>query len=83
MKNTRLQSILAIASFTVGSLIAIVDIFFLEPIGIIESSVICVISEFLILTGALLGIDVNYDLKLQKFATKIKEELKTENEIKK
>lgn len=70
-KFTRLQGHLAIASFSVGSVIALICLFCVPPVGEISNSAISIFSELLILCGALLGIKVVFDLKLNHFASKI------------
>lgn len=60
---TRLQGAMAIASFSAGVLIATVCIFWIEPKGEIANSAISIVSELLVLCGAILG----YDIKLRKF----------------
>lgn len=68
---------LAIASFTMGSIISIVCLCFIPPLGEIASSAISIVSEFLVLCGALLGISASFDNKLKQFETTI---LKKEKE---
>lgn len=68
---TRLQGILAIASFVCGVLIASICLFAIEPKGEISSGGISIVSELLILCGALLGIKVGYDTKMQRFEARI------------
>lgn len=65
--STRLQGGIAIASFSVGTLISCVCLFVIAPFGKIDTSAISLVSEFLILCGALLGAKVAFDLKLQRF----------------
>lgn len=79
---TRLQGGLAIASFAVGCLIALVCLFFIPPVGAITTSAISIVSELLILCGALLGTKVVFDLKMSKFANDIDEIKKRANENK-
>ena len=62
-----LQARIAVASFSTGCLIAGICIFFIEPIGEIHSTAISIVSEFLVLAGALLGVKTAFDHKLQKF----------------
>lgn len=69
--RTRIQSRLAIASFTCGVGIAAICLFFIPPIGEIASSAISIVSELLVLTGALLGIKTNFDIKMQRFQDEI------------
>lgn len=72
---TRLQGILAICSFTCGVLIACTCLFLIEPRGEISNSGITIVSELLILSGALLGIKVGFDTKMQKFEARINNHL--------
>lgn len=68
---TRIQSRLAIASFTCGVAIAAICLFFVPPIGEIASSAISIVSELLVLCGALLGIKTSFDIKLKRFQSEI------------
>lgn len=68
---TKIQTRLAIASFTCGVVIAAVCIFFIPPIGEIASSAISIVSELLVLAGALLGIKTSFDIKLKRFEGEI------------
>ena len=70
---TRIQSRLAIASFTCGVLIAAVCLFVIPPLGEIASSAISIVSELLVLCGALLGIKTSFDIKLKRFEGEIDE----------
>ena len=68
---TKIQTPLAIASFSAGVLIACVCIFFIPPIGEIANSAISIVSEFLVLCGALLGIKTSFDIKLKRFQNEL------------
>lgn len=68
---TKIQSRLAIASFSCGVAIAAICLFFIPPIGEIASSAISIVSELLVLCGALLGIKTSYDIKLRRFQSEI------------
>lgn len=68
---TKIQTRLAVASFSTGVLIAVVCIFFIDPVGEIASSAISIVSEFLVLCGALLGIKTSFDIKLKRFQNEI------------
>lgn len=70
-----LQAKLAVASFASGVFIGCVCLFAIEPQGEISTSAISIVSELLVLAGALLGVMVNFDLKQRKFASFIAEEL--------
>jgi hypothetical protein len=74
---TRLQSGLAVASFIVGTVIGCVALFVVPPPGEITNSALGLTSEFLILCGALLGVNVAFDLKMNKFRTEIENEIKS------
>ncbi len=72
---TRLQGILAAASFACGVLIACVCLFVIEPRGEISNSAISIVSELLVLCGALLGIKVGFDTKMQKYEARLNDRL--------
>lgn len=62
---------MAIASFIVGTILTTICLFVVPPIGEIAYSALSVISEFLVLCGALLGVSLSFDIKLKKFENKI------------
>ena len=64
---TRLQGAMAIASFASGVLISCVCLFFIKPLGEISNSAISIVSELLVLAGAILGVKTSYDIKFRKF----------------
>ena len=68
---TRLQGGLAIASFSCGVLIAIVCLFFIEPLGEIAYSAVSIVSELLVLCGAILGVKASYDVNFHKFEAEL------------
>lgn len=76
---TRLQGIIAIASFTSGVLIAAVCLFFIPPLGEIASSAISIVSELLVLCGAILGVKVFYDVKFRKVEAELRNVIENEN----
>ena len=76
---TRLQGIIAVASFTSGVLIAAVCLFFIEPLGEIASSAISIVSELLVLCGAILGVKASYDVKFRKFEAELRDVIENEN----
>ena len=61
---TRLQGGMAIASFAAGVGIASVCIFLIDPKGEISNSAISIVSELLVLAGAILGVKTSYDAPL-------------------
>lgn len=77
---TGLQSGLAVASFVVGTAIGCVALFVVPPPGEITNSALGLTSEFLILCGALLGVNVAFDLKMNKFRTEIEKEIKSHDQ---
>lgn len=80
VKNpTKLQGALAIASFTVGTVIGAISLFLVPPPGEITNSALGLTSEFLILCGALLGVSVVFDYKLSKFESHVKKSLNDSN----
>ena len=68
---TRLQGIIAVASFTSGVIIAAVCLFWIEPKGEIANSAISIVSELLVLCGAILGVKASYDTKFRKFENEL------------
>ena len=66
---TRLQGIMAVASFTAGVTIACVCLFLIPPPGEISNSAISIVSELLVLAGAILGVKTSYDAKFIKIET--------------
>ena len=70
---TRLQGIIAVASFSSGVIIASVCLFFIPPLGEIASSAISIVSELLVLCGAILGVKASYDVKFRKFEAELQD----------
>ena len=68
---TKLQGIIAIASFSSGVIIAAVCLFLIPPLGEIANSAISIGSELLVLCGAILGVKASYDVKLRKFQAEL------------
>lgn len=77
---TRLQGIIAVASFSSGVLIASVCLFFIPPLGEIANSAISIVSELLVLCGAILGVKASYDVKFRKFEAKLREVIENEKQ---
>ena len=76
---TKLQGIIAIASFTTGVLIAAVCLFWIPPLGEIANSAISIVSELLVLCGAILGVKASYDVKFRKFEAELRDVIENEN----
>ena len=68
---TKLQGAIAIASFTAGVVIAMVCLFWIDPKGEIANSAISIVSELLVLCGAILGVKASYDTKFRKFENEL------------
>lgn len=68
---TRLQGGMAIASFAAGVAIACVCLFLVPPPGEISNSAISIVSELLVLAGAILGVKTSYDAKFIKIESEI------------
>ena len=75
---TRLQGIIAVASFSSGVLIASVCLFFTPPLGEIANSAISIVSELLVLCGAILGVKASYDVKFRKFEAELRDVIENE-----
>ena len=69
---TRLQGGMAIASFTAGVAIACVCLFLVPPPGEISNSAISIVSELLVLAGAILGVKTSYDAKFVKIESDLR-----------
>ena len=69
---TRLQGSIAIASFSSGVTIAVLCLFFIEPLGEIANSAISIVSELLVLCGAILGVKAGYDVKFRRFEAELR-----------
>ena len=72
---TRLQGGIAIASFSAGVAIAAVCLFFVPPSGEITNSAISIVSELLVLCGAILGVKASFDAKLNKMEAELHQKL--------
>ena len=72
---TKLQGRMAVASFAAGIIISCVSLFIIPPPGEMSTSAISIVSELLVLSGALLGVTLSVDAKMQRFFAKVKEEL--------
>ena len=62
---------MATASFIMGCVIAVMCLFCYQPLGEIATSAISIVSMFLGLAGALVGVKVSFDHQSQKFAAEI------------
>jgi len=72
IKNpTRLQAVLSVAAFIVGTVIGCVSLFLIPPPGEITNSALGLTSEFLIMSSALLGVNVVFDYKISKFKSNV------------
>ena len=69
---TRLQGALAIASFSAGVAIACVCLFLIHPHGEISNSAISIVSELLVLAGAILGVKTSFDVKFRRFENELR-----------
>ena len=77
---TRLQGIIALASFSSGVIIASVCLFFIPPLGEIASSAVSIVSELLVLCGAILGVKASYDVKFRKFEDELNQVIENEKQ---
>lgn len=80
LKKIKIQSWMAVASFTMGSIIASVCLFAIEPLGEIANTAISIVSEFLVLAGALLGVSASFDYKMRKFENRVIREMENKEE---
>lgn len=77
----QVQTGIAVASFSAGVVIASVCLFAVEPLGEISNTAISVVSELLVLCGALLGVKSAFDHKLNRFEAEIENKLNNKKEI--
>ena len=77
---TKLQGVIAIASFSSGVIIAAVCLFWIPPLGEIASSAISIVSELLVLCGAILGVKASYDVKFRKFEAELRQVIDSESQ---
>ena len=75
---TQLQGRLATVAMISGIGIACVCLFVVPPPGEISTSAITVVSELLIVSGALLGIKVSFDVKLKQFMAEMEDKIRRE-----
>ena len=78
---TKLQGGIAIASFSAGVAIAAVCLFFVPPPGEITNSAISIVSELLVLCGAILGVKASYDVKFRKFEAELRDVIENEKKL--
>ena len=76
---TRLQGIIAIASFSSGVIIAAVCLFLVPPLGEIANSAISIVRELLVLCGAILGVKASYDVMFRKFEAELRDVIENEH----
>lgn len=76
--KVRIQSAMAVASFSMGSIISCICLFVIDPLGEITNSALGIVSEFLCLSGGLLGISAAFNHKLRKFETSVNQKLMEE-----
>ena len=77
--NSRLHAVIAVASFVVGTIIGCVSLFWVPPPDDISNSALVLTSDFLIMSSAMLGVNVVFDYKLMKFKTNLKKALENNN----
>ena len=77
---TKLQGVIAIASFSSGVIIAAVCLFWIPPLCEIASSAISIVSELLVLCGAILGVKASYDVKFRKFEAELRQVIDNESQ---
>lgn len=74
---TRLQGAMSIASFSAGTVICLVCLFFIQPYGEISNTAMMAVSEFLVLCGGLLGAKASFDMRMQRFEARVMREIRT------
>lgn len=77
--NSRLHAVMAVASFIVGTIIGCVSLFWIPPPNDISNSALVLTSDFLLMSSAMLGVNVVFDYKLMKFKTNLRKTLENNN----
>jgi len=77
---TRLHGAMAIASFAAGVVIACLCLFLVPPPGEISNSAISIVSELLVLAGAILGVKTSYDAKFIRIESEIQKKADKQSE---
>ena len=77
--NSRLHAVMAVASFVVGTIIGCVSLFWVPPPDDISNSALVLTSDFLLMSSAMLGVNVVFDYKLMKFKTNLRKTLENNN----
>ena len=78
---TRLQGGMAIASFAAGVAIACACLFIVPPPGEISNSAISIVSELLVLAGAILGVKTSYDAKFIKIESDLQKKMDKSSDL--
>lgn len=68
---TRLQGVMAVVSFAAGVIIACACLFLVPPPREISNSAISIVSELLVLAGAIFGVKTSYDAKFIKIESNL------------
>ena len=79
--NNRLHAIMAVASFIVGTIIGCVSLFWIPPPNDISNSALVLTSDFLLMSSAMLGVDLALDYRLMKFKTSVLNSIEKNNNI--
>lgn len=77
--NSRLHAVMAVASFVVGTIIGCISLFIVPPPDDISNSALVLTSDFLLMSSAMLGVNVVFDYKLMKFKTDLRKSLENSN----
>lgn len=77
--KSKLHAVMAVASFIVGTIIGTVSLFWVPPPSDISNSALILTSDFLLMSSAMLGVNVVFDYKLMKFKTNLKKALENNN----
>ena len=75
----KFQNFIATTLICCGVVLASICLFFIPPLGEIHNSAIAIVSEMLILGGALLGVNANFDHKLKKFEASMIDKVKNKD----
>ena len=71
----QIQYIFAGTAFVFGLILVAVAAFFIEPLGVVDSTIITIFGLILSFVGAILGINLHYSNETTKFKIEAREEL--------
>lgn len=75
----KIAYLLSVASFMCGAVLVFCGMY-LDPVGIIDSSVLSSLGIFLSFSGALIGLNLHYSTELHTFKSEVKRTIESKKE---